>query len=163
MLSRVALLPPLHRSVRFDQILLDRCLESATHIRSHHCFNIDTLTWCLPLHTSPCGTPSRACLAMSNEMARPLLCRSDESLQSLVSLLHRQGLSVSFCIETLRDLSSDSSNTFADRPHSLSWTTRSLHPCPCFCHSRLCPCLCSADAHRSTLAQVCCQCTVVFS
>ena len=57
-------------------------------------------------------------------MARPLLCRSDESLQSLVSLLHWQGLSVSFCIETLRDLSSDSGNTF-----SLSWTTRSSHPC----------------------------------
>ena len=37
-------------------------------------------------------------------MSRPLLCRSDGSLQSLVSLLHRQGLSVSFCIETLRDL-----------------------------------------------------------
>ena len=77
-LSRIALLPPLCRSFRFDQILLDsasaptcvhheKCFarwnrryefhafcpsrSSATRIRSHHCFNFVILTWCLSLHT----------------------------------------------------------------------------------------------------------------
>ena len=72
---------------------------------------------------------------------------------------------VSFCIETSRDLSSDRSNTFSDRSLSISWTIRSLHPCPCFCPCPccLCPCPCSSDAHRFALAQAVCQCTVVFT
>ena len=73
----------------------------------------------------PSETSSRTHLAVSNALAQLLLCRSDGSLQSLVSLLHRQGLPVSIVIQTSRGLSSENCNTFSDRPLSFSWTTHS--------------------------------------
>ena len=72
-----------------------------------------------PHRASPYDTSSRVRLAVNNEVARPLPCRSDESLQSPVPLQYREGLSVSLHIEALRDLSCDSSNTFTGRPLSL--------------------------------------------
>ncbi len=99
-----------------------------------------------------CGTVTRNVVTWS-----PLLCHLVGSLQSLVSPLHRPRPSVSSCSGTLHDLPLCSSNTFSDRRISPSRTLRSLRPC---C---LCPCPCSSAAHRSALAQDCCQCTVVFS
>ena len=86
--------------------------------------------------TMPSETSSRIHLAVSNALKQLVLCPSDGSLQSLVSPLHRQGLSVSIYIQTSRGLFSDSS--ISDGPFSFSWTTHSLHSCPCFCLS--CPC-----------------------
>ena len=89
--------------------------------------------------------------------ARPLLCHSVGCLQSLVSTLHRPGPSVLSSSGTSHDLPSCSSNNFSYRRLSLSQTMWSLRPC----HAHSCPC--SSAAHRSALAQDCCQCTVVFS
>ena len=63
--------------------------------------------------------------------AHPLLCYLVGSLQSLVSTLHRPGLSVSSCSGTLHDLPPCSGNTLSDRRLSLSQTIFFLASLPC--------------------------------
>ena len=118
------------------------CLRSsATRLRSQRCI-------CIVVRTRRLSPPLPQGNAIGNVITYSFGSEQCISTIAAVSFgwefavtgfpLHRQGLSVSIYIQTSRGLSSDSSNTFSDRPLSFSWTTHSLHPCPCFCLS--CPC-----------------------
>ena len=125
-LSRNALLPLLYPSVRFDQIIMDRCFR-LTCVCHQTCFarldlKCEFHAFC-PSRSSATRIRPHRCL---KKHCHVVICQRRigllGSLQSLVSTLHRSGPSVSSCSGTLHDLPLCSSNTFSDRRLSLSQT-----------------------------------------